>query len=352
MNILVTGVAGFIGSNFVYQYLDSHPDTMITGLDNLSYAGNMDNLSFMTTEQKNRFRFIRADITNPEQIETVFRKNSIDGVINIAAETHVDRSIHEPEIFLKTNILGTHVLLEAAKRAWWRDNEKWKNGVKFLQVSTDEVYGSLGQTGFFSETTPLDPHSPYSASKAAADHVVKAYHSTYGMPINITRCSNNYGPFQYPEKLIPLLINNALHRQPIPVYGDGNQVRDWLYVEDHCRAIDLVFEKGSPGEVYNIGGNNEQENITIIKKVLRHLKNITGDEKINENLIRFVKDRPGHDRRYAIDSSKIQMELGWHPVVPFEKGIEMTVHWYVNHQDWLAKVISGEYLAFSKKNYR
>jgi dTDP-glucose 4,6-dehydratase len=335
MNILVTGVGGFIGSNFVDHYLSSHPELTIIGLDNLSYAGSLNNLSFITPEHEDWFHFVKADITDTDQIETVFQEYPIDGVINMAAETHVDRSILDPQLFLKTNILGTQILLEAAKRSW-QNNRKWKKGVKFLQVSTDEVYGSLGSTGLFSETTPLDPHSPYSASKASADHFVNAYHVTYGMPINITRCSNNYGPYQFPEKLIPLLISNALKHQSIPVYGDGKQVRDWLYVEDHCRAIDLVFEKGQPGEVYNIGGNNELENITLIKKILQKLRELTGDVSITENLISYVQDRPGHDFRYAIDASKIRKGLGWYPQVPFEEGIEKTTRWYVEHKDWMA----------------
>jgi len=350
MNILVTGVAGFVGSNFVYTYLDSHPDRTIIGVDNLSYAGNLDNLSSLTDDQRKRFHFVKADITDQDQVEKIFEAYPVNGVINMAAETHVDRSIHDPQVFLKTNILGTHVLLEAAKHSW--QSEKTRNdGVRFLQVSTDEVYGSLGESGFFSETTPLDPHSPYSASKASADLVVKAYHDTYGMPVTITRCSNNYGAYQFPEKLIPLVIMNALQHKSIPIYGDGKQVRDWLHVEDHCRAIDLVFEKGRHGETYNIGGNCERENITLIEKILDLLETMTGDPKINPELISFIKDRPGHDRRYAIDASKIINELGWHPRVPFEQGIEKTVHWYIDHQDWISRVVSGEYLDFYEKNY-
>jgi dTDP-glucose 4,6-dehydratase len=350
MNILVTGVAGFIGSNFVYHYLVSHPERNIIGVDNLSYAGNLENLSALTDDQSNCFHFVKADITNQDQVERIFEDYPIDGLINMAAETHVDRSIHDPQVFLRTNVLGTHVLLESAKHSW-QSNGTWKKGSKFLQVSTDEVYGTLGKTGFFSETTPIDPHSPYSASKASADLIVKAYHDTYGMQVAITRCSNNYGAYQFPEKLVPLIINNALHHRPVPVYGDGKQVRDWLYVEDHCRAIDLVFEKGARGETYNIGGNCEKENITIVKEILLLLKKMTGDVKINQDLISFVKDRPGHDRRYAIDASKIRKELGWCPRVPFNEGIEKTVRWYIEHQDWMSRVISGEYLDFYEKNY-
>jgi dTDP-glucose 4,6-dehydratase len=352
MNVLVTGVAGFIGSNFVYYYLADHPDRTIIGLDNLSYAGNLENLRELTDEQNERFQFIKADITDPDQIGKIFDNNPVDGLINLAAETHVDRSIIDPQVFLKTNILGTHTLLEAAKKSWCSNEGTWAEGKKFIQVSTDEVYGSLGPTGYFNEKTPLDPHSPYSASKASSDLVVKAYHDTYGMPINITRCSNNYGPYQFPEKLIPLLINNALHHQQIPVYGDGRQVRDWLFVEDHCRAIDLVYEKGQSGEVYNIGGNNEKENIELIKIILSIIGRMTGDDTINEGLISYVKDRPGHDRRYAIDAVKIRNNLGWRHRINFEKGIEKTVRWYLDHPIWIHNVISGEYTRFYEKNYK
>lgn len=351
MNILVTGVAGFIGSNFVYYYLNEHPDRTLIGVDNLSYAGNLENLAELTLEQKKRFKFIKADITDQEMIEKIFADHPVDGVINMAAETHVDRSIHDPQVFLKTNILGTHVLLEAAKHSWYSYGS-WTKGKKFVQVSTDEVYGSLGPEGFFTESTPIDPHSPYSASKASADLVIQAYHDTYGMPVNITRCSNNYGPYQFPEKLIPLLINNAIQHKEIPVYGDGRQIRDWLYVEDHCRAIDLVHEKGSFGEIYNIGGNNERENIEIVKTILTLLHDITGDLEISDNLIKHVKDRLGHDKRYAIDATKIRNGLGWNHRVPFNKGIEKTVHWYLDHRDWLDHVISGEYSSFYEKNYQ
>lgn len=350
MNILVTGVAGFIGSNFVYYYLSKHPERTLIGVDNLSYAGNLENLSNLTPEQKSRFHFVKADITDEEQLVAIFNRYEIDGVINMAAETHVDRSIHGPQIFLKTNILGTHVLLDTAKKLWYSEGA-WEKGRKFLQISTDEVYGSLGTEGLFSENTPLDPHSPYSASKASADMIVKAYHDTYGMPVNITRCSNNFGPYQFPEKLIPLLINNALHHKKIPVYGDGHQVRDWLYVDDHCKAIDLVFEKGISGGIYNIGGNNERENIGIIKKVIQLLNSATNDTDINENLIEYVRDRLGHDRRYGIDAGKIRSKLGWQHQVQFEKGLEKTVHWYLENKKWLESVISGEYMRFYECNY-
>jgi dTDP-glucose 4,6-dehydratase len=340
MNILVTGVAGFIGTNFVYYYLQKYPDRRIIGIDNLTYAGNINNLSKLSGDQKRNFHFIKSDITNKEQITSVFDQHEIDGVINIAAETHVDKSIQDPLVFIKTNILGTQILLETAKNSW-SDGGVWQKGRKFVQISTDEVYGSLGKTGLFSERSLLDPHSPYSASKASADMIVKAYHETYGMPVNVTRCSNNFGPYQFPEKLIPLTINNALHHKNIPVYGDGRQIRDWLYVDDHCRAIDLVFEKGVPGEIYNIGGNNEKENIEIIKKVLQLLNFATHDSKINENLISYVTDRPGHDRRYAIDATKIKFQLGWQHQVSFEKGLEKTVSWYLENINWLNSVVSA-----------
>jgi dTDP-glucose 4,6-dehydratase len=351
MKILVTGVAGFIGSNFVYYYLSRYPERTIIGIDSLSYAGNLENLSLLSPDQKSRFIFEKADITDTIQIKKIFSKYQVDGIINFAAETHVDRSIHDPHIFLKTNILGTHVLLEAAKNSWYSKEGSWREGKKFLQVSTDEVYGALGPSGYFDEITPLDPHSPYSASKASADLVVKAYHDTYGMPVNITRCSNNYGPWQFPEKLIPLVINNALQHKSIPVYGDGRQIRDWIYVEDHCRAIDLVYESGKSGEIYNIGGNNERENIAIIKKILKLLREMTGDPQINETLISHVNDRLGHDRRYAIDALKIKKELHWEHKVPFDEGIARTVRWYLDHRAWMANVISGEYTKFYEKNY-
>ncbi|MDK2886825.1 MAG: dTDP-glucose 4,6-dehydratase [Thermosipho sp. (in: thermotogales)] len=350
MTILVTGCAGFIGSNFVYYYLEKYKDRKIIGLDKLTYAGNLENLEKLTDEERKRFKFIKGDINNKELLEYIFEEYDIDGVINFAAESHVDRSIYDPQIFLKTNVLGTQSLLDVAKKYWYKDG-KWKEGKKFLQVSTDEVYGSLGPTGYFTEKTPLDPHSPYSASKAAADLIVKAYHDTYKMPINITRCSNNYGPYQFPEKLIPLMIWNALNHKELPVYGDGKQIRDWLYVKDHCRAIDMVYEKGKIGEVYNIGGHNEKENIYIVKKIIEILREKTKDEKINETLIKHVKDRPGHDRRYGIDPTKIRNELGWEPEVMFDEGIEMTIEWYLENIDWMKRVISGEYLNWYEKNY-
>ncbi|MGV8104254.1 MAG: dTDP-glucose 4,6-dehydratase [Mesotoga sp.] len=376
MTILITGVAGFIGSNFVYYYLRRHPERKLIGLDNLTYAGNLDNLSILTEEEKKRFTFIKGNICDAQLVDRIFSENEIDGVINFAAESHVDRSIHDPQIFLKTNILGTQVLLDAAKKHWQLPDGKWRTldqteereikqdcisrttsneqrtTPRFLQISTDEVYGALGPTGFFMEKTPLDPHSPYSASKASADLIVKAYHDTFGLPVNITRCSNNYGPYQFPEKLIPLMINNALNHKPLPVYGDGKQIRDWLYVEDHCRAIDMVFDNGQSGEVYNIGGHNERENIYIVKRIIEILREKTGDGEINESLIKHVTDRLGHDRRYAIDPSKITQELGWKPTIMFDEGIEMTIDWYLNNRQWVEGVISGEYLEFYNKNYK
>lgn len=350
MHLLVTGAAGFIGSNFVHHYLDKHPEDTIIGYDLLTYAGNPENLNDLPEEKKSHFIFIRGDITDTVQVQSVFSRFDIQGVINFAAESHVDRSIHDPAIFLKTNILGTHTLLDAAKGAWYK-NGKWKENTTFLQVSTDEVYGSLGPEGLFTETTPLDPHSPYSASKAGSDLIAKAYHDTFGMPVVITRCTNNYGPYQFPEKLIPLIITRALEHQSIPVYGDGRQVRDWLYVMDHCHAIDLVFHKGKPGEVYNIGGTNEQENIITVKTILRLLSEMTSDPEISEDLIMHITDRPGHDRRYAIDASKIRQELGWVPETSFAEGIRITIQWYLDNQKWVKDVISGEYMSFYKKHY-
>jgi len=346
MTILVTGVAGFIGSNFVYYYLRKHKDRKIIGLDKLTYAGNLDNLSKLTQEEKKRFVFIKGDINDRKLLEEIYSKYEIDGIINFAAESHVDRSIHDPGIFVKTNVLGTQTLLHVFKEHY---DERKKQ--KFLQISTDEVYGALGPTGYFTEETPLDPHSPYSASKASSDLIVKAYHDTYGLNTNITRCSNNYGPYQFPEKLIPLMIHNALNHKELPVYGDGKHVRDWLYVEDHCKAIDLVFEKGKSGEVYNIGGHNEKENIEIVKLIITYLQEKTKDKEINEGLIKHVKDRLGHDRRYAIDPTKIKDELGWEPEARFEDGIKKTIDWYLENQEWMKKVITGEYMEFYEKNY-
>ncbi|MEG6567627.1 dTDP-glucose 4,6-dehydratase [Thermoanaerobacterium saccharolyticum] len=333
MKVLVTGGAGFIGSNFIKYMLDEHKNYKVINLDKLTYAGNLENLK--DVENNFNYTFVKGDITDREIVEKIF-SDGIDYVVNFAAESHVDRSIEDPGIFLKTNVLGTQVLLDAAK----------KYGVKkYLQVSTDEVYGSLGETGYFTEQTSLSPNSPYSASKASADLLVRAYHHTFGIPVNITRCSNNYGPYQFPEKLIPLMIINALHGKELPVYGDGLNVRDWLYVEDHCRAIDLVLHKGEIGEVYNVGGNNEKANIEIVRLILKELDK-------PEALIKYVKDRPGHDRRYAIDSTKIQKELGWKPIYNFDEGMKKTIRWYLDNEEWWNKIISGEYKDYYEKMYK
>lgn len=339
---LVTGGAGFIGSNFVRYMLNKYPDYKIINVDLLTYAGNLENLK--DVENNHNYKFIKADIRDRNKIDEIFSEYKIDYVINFAAESHVDRSIVEPEVFLTTNVIGTQVMLDIAKKHWnlEPDNKycfEYREGVKFLQVSTDEVYGSLGATGRFTETMPLMPNSPYSASKASADLIARAYHKTYGMPVNITRCSNNYGPYQFPEKLIPLMINNCLNNREMPVYGDGMQIRDWIHVLDHCSAIDAVLHEGIVGEVYNIGGNNEKTNLEIVKLIINTLGK-------SESLIKFVKDRPGHDRRYAVDNTKISIQLGWEPKYPFEEGIRETIIWYINNYDWVYKVISGEY-----KNY-
>ena len=325
-NMLVTGGAGFIGANFVGLILKKYPDVKIVNLDALTYAGNLENLSELKDEK--RHIFVHGDICNRELVDELFSLHNFDTVVNFAAESHVDRSITDPDVFLKTNILGTGVLLDIAKKHWKinpNDNlcRKFREGVKFLQVSTDEVYGTLGKEGLFTELTPIAPNSPYSASKASADLLVRAYSETFGLPMNITRCSNNYGRFQFPEKLIPLMINKALNNEPLPIYGDGLQVRDWLFVDDHCLAIDAVIQKGRIGEVYNIGGNCEMPNIEIVKHILFALGK-------SEDLIAYVADRPGHDRRYAIDASKITNELGWSPATSFEEGIKATIDWYLN----------------------
>ncbi len=322
--ILVTGGAGFIGSNYINSIL-SQSDDLIVNIDKLTYAGNLENLK--EVDSKSNYHFVKGDITNSELIDYLFVKYGITHVVNFAAESHVDRSILGSEVFFRTNVIGTNVLLEAAKR---------HNVEKFLQVSTDEVYGSLGPTGLFTETTPLSPNSPYSSSKASADMMAMSFFHTYGMPVVITRCSNNYGQLQFPEKLIPLMIINALNDKKLPVYGDGMNVRDWIYVIDHNKAIDLVLEKGKVGEVYNIGASREMPNIEIVKLILNKLGK-------GEELIEYVKDRLGHDRRYAIDSSKIQNELGWSPQFDFENAIENTIDWYLNNKNWWERIISGEY---------
>lgn len=345
--ILVTGGAGFIGSNFVKLMLEKHPEYKIINIDALTYAGNLENLKDIDSNPN--YEFIKVDIRDREKIEEIFKSNDINSVVNFAAESHVDRSIEEPEVFLTTNIIGTQVLLDTAKK-YWKVNpsdkycKEYKSGVKFLQVSTDEVYGALGEIGMFVETMPLMPNSPYSASKASADMIVRAYNETFGMPVNITRCSNNYGPYQFPEKLIPLMINNCLKEKDLPVYGDGMQVRDWLHVSDHCTAIDTVLDKGKDGEVYNIGGNNEKANIEIVKLIIGTLGK-------SEGLIKYVKDRPGHDRRYAIDNTKITTELGWEPAYTFEQGMKETIQWYLENTKWIENIISGDYANYYDKMY-
>lgn len=334
MNILVTGGAGFIGSNFINHILSTRDDYVIINLDKLTYAGNLENLR--PSEGKKNYHFVKGDITNNELVDYLFKKYSIKYVINFAAESHVDRSILGSEVFYRTNVIGTNVLLEAARRY---------EAEKFLQISTDEVYGSLGSTGLFTEQTPLSPNSPYSSSKAAADMAALAFYHTYGLPVVITRCSNNYGPLQFPEKLIPLMIINTLHNKKLPVYGDGLNVRDWIYVIDHNKAADLVFENGKPGEVYNIGASREMPNIEIIKLILKKLGK-------SEDLIEYVKDRLGHDRRYAIDSSKIQNGLGWKPTFEFEQAISDTIDWYLQNKSWWERIISGEYQKYYELQYK
>ncbi|MBI2428788.1 MAG: dTDP-glucose 4,6-dehydratase [Ignavibacteriales bacterium] len=332
-NILVTGGAGFIGSNFVHYMLGKDSKYRIINYDSLTYAGNLENLTAI--ESNPHYVFVKGDICNKEELINVFREYSIDTVVHFAAESHVDRSILGPAIFVQTNVVGTNVLLDVAREI----------GIeKFLHVSTDEVYGSLGATGYFTEETPLHPNSPYSASKASSDMFVLAYHHTFGFPGIVTRCSNNYGPYQFPEKLIPLMIANALNNKPLPVYGDGLNVRDWLYVEDHCSALDVVLHKGTFGETYNIGGHNEWKNIDIVKLILKDLGK-------SESLINFVKDRPGHDRRYAIDAAKLKNDLGWMPAHTFEDGIQKTIKWYLENRQWWERIISGEYKKYYDLQY-
>ena len=337
---LVTGGAGFIGSNFVIYMLNKYSDVKIINVDKLTYAGNLENLK--SVESNPNYVFVQADICDKEAIQSLFDQYDIDYVVNFAAESHVDRSITNPEIFVQTNVLGTVNLLNIAKNAWAVGDDQYKDGVKFMQVSTDEVYGSLGAEGFFMETTPLDPHSPYSSSKASADLFVKAYSDTYKLPVNITRCSNNYGPYQFPEKLIPLMINNTLQHKELPIYGDGMQIRDWLYVEDHCKAIDMVVRGGKLGEVYNVGGHNERPNIVIVKTILEYVKENV-DPAVGEHMMKHVADRKGHDRRYGIDPEKIKRDLGWYPETTFEVGIKKTIQWYLNHKEWMENVTSGAY---------
>ena len=371
-NIIITGGAGFIGSHVVRLFVTKYPDYHIINLDKLTYAGNLANLKDI--EHAPNYAFVKTDICDFETILSLMRQYEVDGIIHLAAESHVDRSIRDPFTFARTNVMGTLSLLEAARRCWESRSERFE-GKLFYHISTDEVYGALELTHpegieppfsttassehhlaygeeFFNETTKYNPHSPYSASKASSDHFVRAYHDTYGMPTLVTNCSNNYGPYQFPEKLIPLFINNIRHRKPLPVYGKGENVRDWLYVEDHARAIDLIFHRGKVAETYNIGGFNEWKNIDLIKVVIKTVDRLLGrTEGEDLDLITYVIDRPGHDMRYAIDSSKLQRELGWEPSLQFEEGIEKTVRWYLDNQAWMDNVTSGEYQTYYEKMY-
>ena len=373
---LVTGAAGFIGSNYIKYILKKHDDIKVVILDALTYAGNLATIA--NDIDNERCFFVKGNICDSELVERLFADYKFDCIVNFAAESHVDRSIEDPQLFLQTNILGTQYLMDAARRAWVTGKDEtgyptWRKDVRFHQVSTDEVYGSLGEEGYFTETTPLCPHSPYSASKASADMIVMAYHDTYKMPVTITRCSNNYGPYHFPEKLIPLIIKNILEGKRLPVYGDGSNVRDWLYVEDHCKAIDLVVNKGKAGEVYNVGGHNEKKNIEIVRLTINTIHNMMAEKPelrkvlkkkeldengeisidwINDSLISYVKDRLGHDQRYAIDPTKISEELGWTPETKFEDGIVKTIEWYLNNQEWVKNVTSGDYQNYYENMYK
>ena len=372
---LVTGAAGFIGANYLKYILAKHSDVRVVVLDALTYAGNLGTIAEDIDNE--RCFFVKGDICDRQLADQLFSQYQFDYVVNFAAESHVDRSIENPQLFLQTNILGTQNLLDTARRAWVTGKDAsgyptWRPGVRYHQVSTDEVYGSLGPEGYFTEQTPLCPHSPYSASKTSADLVVMAYRDTYKMPVTITRCSNNYGPYHFPEKLIPLIINNILEGKQLPVYGDGSNVRDWLYVEDHCKAIDLVVREGKDGEVYNVGGHNEKTNIDIVKLTIRTIRQLMEENPtyrqvlrkrvpgpdgqpsidwIDESLITFVADRLGHDQRYAIDPTKIKEELGWYPETCFEVGIVKTIRWYLEHQDWVREVTSGDYQNYYERMY-
>ncbi|MBF0914954.1 MAG: dTDP-glucose 4,6-dehydratase [Atopobium sp.] len=348
---LVTGGAGFIGSNFIHYMLRRNQDIHILNVDALTYAGNLENLS--EYDQDSRYTFAHVDIRDKEALTQLFETYHPDYVVNFAAESHVDRSIEDPGAFADTNVMGTVALLSVAE-SFWNDGQGSYGDHRYLQVSTDEVYGSLpldDPEAFFRETTPLSPHSPYSASKASADMFVKAWHDTYGFPAVITRCSNNYGPYQFPEKLIPLMIENCLEHKALPVYGDGLNVRDWLYVDDHCKAIAMVLEGGRLGEVYNVGGHNERNNLYIVKRIISEVARITGDTQITEDLISYVTDRKGHDRRYGIAPDKIKEELGWYPETPFEEGIVTTINWYLENREWVKNVVSGDYQDYYKKMY-
>ncbi|WP_369048793.1 dTDP-glucose 4,6-dehydratase [Tenacibaculum sp. UWU-22] len=345
-NILITGGAGFIGSHVVRLFVNKYPDYKIINLDKLTYAGNLENLKDL--ESKPNYTFIKADICDSKTIDKVFKEYKIDSVIHLAAESHVDRSIKDPFSFAKTNVLGTLNLLQAAKNNWVEDVNKL-----FYHISTDEVYGSLNDSGFFTENTPYDPHSPYSASKAASDHFVRAFSNTYKLPIVISNCSNNYGPNQFPEKLIPLFINNICNNKPLPIYGKGENVRDWLYVEDHAKAIDTIFHKGKFGETYNVGGFNEWKNIDLIKVLIKTVDKLLGrKEGTSKKLISYVADRAGHDYRYAIDASKLKNELGWQPSLQFKEGIEKTAQWYLDNQDWVKNITTGDYQKYYQEMYK
>jgi dTDP-glucose 4,6-dehydratase len=344
--ILITGGAGFIGGNFVRYWLERHPHDKVVVLDALTYAGNLESLQEL--EDNPRFRFVQADICDRAAVEAVFQEQGIDRVAHFAAESHVDRSILAPDAFIRTNVHGTFVLLDVARAAWKGDGDN-----RFLHVSTDEVYGSLGPAGPpFTEKHPYRPNSPYSASKAGSDHLARAYFETYRLPVLTTNCSNNYGPYQFPEKLIPLVILNALEGKPLPVYGEGRNVRDWLFVVDHCRGIEAVLEKGTPGQVYNIGGNNERANIEIVELLCERLDELVPGERPYREQIKFVADRPGHDFRYAIDASKIERELGWRPETDFASGIDQTIRWYLDHRDWCDRIRSGEYRSYYEQQYK
>lgn len=344
--ILITGGAGFIGSHVIRRFVKKYPQYHIFNFDKLTYAGNLENL--LDVEKEENYSFIKGDITDSNYVQDVFAKHNFDGIIHLAAESHVDRSISNPMEFIITNIVGTMVLLNAAKHQWKENFE----GKLFYHISTDEVYGSLGDEGFFTEETSYDPRSPYSASKASSDHLVRAYHHTYNLPVVISNCSNNYGPNQFPEKLIPLCIHNIKNNKPLPIYGKGENVRDWLWVEDHAAAIDLIFHKGKNGETYNIGGNNEWTNIDLVRLLCRTMdKLLSRKEGSSEQLITFVKDRAGHDLRYAIDSTKLQRDLGWNPSLQFEEGLEKTAKWYLGNEKWLNNVTSGEYQKYYDNQY-